>query len=73
MDITNVILELIFHCFLIYFICVIMTISLTAAIVKSFPSFIFAWYDLWIGIFIDTKKKKIYYFPIPMVGFYFNY
>lgn len=22
--------------------------------------FFFAWYDLWIGIFIDTKKKCVY-------------
>jgi len=21
----------------------------------------FAWYDLWAGVFIDTKKKKIYF------------
>lgn len=29
---------------------------------------IFAWYDLWVGIFIDTKRKCAYVFPIPMVG-----
>lgn len=29
---------------------------------------IFAWYDLWIGIFIDTKRKRAYVFLIPMVG-----
>lgn len=30
--------------------------------------FIFAWYDLWIGVFIDKAKRKIYIFPIPMFG-----
>ena len=25
----------------------------------------FAWYDLWIGVFIDTNKKRIYICPIP--------
>lgn len=30
--------------------------------------FIFAWYDLWIGIFYDKKKKWIYFLPIPMCG-----
>ncbi len=27
----------------------------------------FAWYDLWIGFFFDTKKKKIYICPMPMI------
>jgi hypothetical protein len=29
---------------------------------------IFAWYDLWIGVFIDTKKKAVYIFPLPTLG-----
>jgi hypothetical protein len=29
---------------------------------------LFAWYDLWIGIFIDEKKKWIYFLPIPTLG-----
>jgi len=29
---------------------------------------IFAWYDLWIGIFYDKKKRWIYVLPIPMFG-----
>ena len=33
---------------------------------KIYP--IFAWYDLWIGLFIDTKKKRLYIFPIPCFG-----
>lgn len=27
----------------------------------------FAWYDIWVGLFIDTKKKAIYLCPIPCV------
>lgn len=34
---------------------------------------IFAWYDLWIGFFIDKKKKLIYFFPLPMIGVRFKY
>jgi len=28
----------------------------------------FRWYDLWIGIFIDTKNKCVYIIPIPTLG-----
>lgn len=29
---------------------------------------IFAWYDLWVGVFVDRPKRRIYIFPIPCVG-----
>jgi hypothetical protein len=28
----------------------------------------FRWYDLWVGIYIDTKGKAVYVCPLPMVG-----
>ncbi len=27
----------------------------------------FAWYDIWVGVFIDTKKRIIYICPLPML------
>lgn len=29
---------------------------------------IFAWFDFWIGMFYDKKKKWLYVLPIPMFG-----
>lgn len=25
----------------------------------------FAWYDLWVGVFIDRRKRRIYVCPLP--------
>jgi len=30
--------------------------------------FIFKWYDLWVGIFIDRNKRWIYILPFPTLG-----
>lgn len=27
----------------------------------------FIWYDLWIGVFIDTAKNKVYICPMPTI------
>jgi hypothetical protein len=34
--------------------------------------FIFAWYDFWVGFFFDIEKKKVYFFPVPMLGILFE-
>lgn len=34
---------------------------------------IFAWYDFWIGLFWDSKKKWLYLFLIPTIGIIFQF
>jgi len=29
---------------------------------------IFAWYDIWIGLYWDGKERTLYCLPIPCVG-----
>ena len=29
----------------------------------------FAWYDIWVGVFVDVERKRVYVFPVPMFGF----
>ncbi len=29
---------------------------------------IFRWYDFWVGAFFDRKKRKVYVFPVPVIG-----
>ena len=29
---------------------------------------IFAWYDLWVGVFWDRVKRKLYVMPFPTLG-----
>jgi hypothetical protein len=31
-------------------------------------SFIFRWFDLWFGLYIDQKNESYYLFPVPTLG-----
>lgn len=35
--------------------------------------FIFAWYDLWVGLYWSAEKRRLYVLPIPMLGFYLQF
>lgn len=34
---------------------------------------IFAWYDLWVGVFWDTSKRRLYVLPLPCIGLVFEF
>jgi hypothetical protein len=29
---------------------------------------LFAWYDLWVGVFWDAARRKLYVLPLPCLG-----
>ena len=29
---------------------------------------IFAWFDLWVGVFIDRPRQRVFIFPLPCLG-----
>lgn len=33
---------------------------------------IFAWYDLWVGVFYDRQKRRLYILPFPCFGLIIN-
>lgn len=33
----------------------------------------FIWYDVWIGLFIDTKKKTLFICPLPCIVIIIKY
>lgn len=39
-----------------------------ATVTASRVRFIFAWYDLWVGIYWDRKARLLYVLPLPMIG-----
>ena len=34
---------------------------------------VFAWFDLWVGIYIDRPKKRVFVMPLPCIGFVISF
>jgi hypothetical protein len=32
-----------------------------------------AWYDAWVGVYVDRKTRQVYVFPVPCIGFQVGY
>ena len=38
------------------------------SVLDSEVEIIVAWYDFWVGVFYDKKKRWLYIFPVPCIG-----
>jgi len=47
--------------------------ALTKQPIKLRTRVFFAWYDLWVGVFFDQKKKQLYICPLPCLVFQIGY
>lgn len=36
-------------------------------------SLFFAWYDLWIGAYVDRAKRRVYVCPLPTIVLCFDF
>jgi hypothetical protein len=34
---------------------------------------LFAWYDLWIGLYWDRARRRLYVLPLPCIGFVISF
>lgn len=34
---------------------------------------IFAWYDLWVGFYWDSARRRLFFLPLPCVGLVFQF
>jgi len=34
---------------------------------------IFRWFDFWVGLFWDQNIRRLYFFPLPMIGITFQF
>lgn len=47
---------------------IIMVLDIWASVTGRYSEPVVAWFDCWIGLFYDVQRKRLYIFPIPMVG-----
>lgn len=34
---------------------------------------VLAWYDIWVGLYWDRAKRRLYILPLPMVGVFVQF
>ena len=35
--------------------------------------FLAAWYDMWMGVYVDKVNRRVYVMPVPCLGFWIDY
>jgi len=34
---------------------------------------VFAWFDLWVGLYWSSARRRLYILPLPMLGVYIQF
>lgn len=60
-------------CYVLQYAISVLALMAVAATAFDRVHGVVAWYDAWVGVFVDRARRRVYVFPVPMLGVYIQY